>query len=221
MDLLGDSFSLNWLAASWLIYILLLFRGIRHAQWERFRDNQFLHVFFGASVAAMLLWLVKGGVSPGLSFHILGVTALTLMFGWALALMAVSVVVVGTTWSGLGSWETVALNVLVMGAVPIYVTHWLLVSAQRRLPHNFFIYVLLNAFFAAGLSSVIGKCIGAALLVLAGAQSFDRVAYEFLPYLPLMFFSEAVVNGMLMTMLVALRPAWVETFDDDLYLRNK
>jgi uncharacterized membrane protein len=36
-----------------------------------------------------------------------------------------------------------------------------------------------------------------------------------------MFLSEALINGMVMTMLVALRPEWVSSFSDDLYLKDK
>jgi uncharacterized membrane protein len=39
--------------------------------------------------------------------------------------------------------------------------------------------------------------------------------------LPLIFFSEAFINGMIMTAMVALRPGWVGSFDDELYLKNK
>lgn len=221
MDFPNGSLPVFWSLASWLLYGWALLLALRCAPWGRLRDNEYMHVFLGASVAVMFLWMIKGGVSPGLSFHLLGVTALTLMFGPALALMAVSLVAAGATFNGMGGWESLALNVLVMGLVPITITQWLLNLAQWWLPHNFFVYVLLNAFFAAGLSSLIGKCIAALLLVWSGTYSYDLVAYEYLPFLPLMFFAEAVTNGMIMTMLVVLRPNWVCSFDDDMYIKGK
>jgi uncharacterized membrane protein len=39
--------------------------------------------------------------------------------------------------------------------------------------------------------------------------------------LPLIFFAEAIINGMIMTTMVALRPGWVASFDDNLYIKNK
>ncbi len=221
MDFPNGSLPGFWLIVSWLLFGWVLFRAVWYAPWKRLQQNEYMHVFLGATVAVMFLWLIKGGVSPGLSFHLLGVTTLTLMFGPALALIAVSLVVVGSTLNGMGGWESLALNVLVMGLVPIVITQWLLNMAQWWLPHNFFVYVLLNAFFAAGLSSLLGKCLAALLLVWSGTYSYDLVSYEYLPYLPLMFFSEALTNGMIMTMLVALRPNWVCSFDDEMYIKGK
>jgi uncharacterized membrane protein len=108
-----------------------------------------------------------------------------------------------------------------MGGIPILLTQGLLRLSQWYLPHNFFIYILLNAFFAAGLSSLVARLAVVGLLLLAGVQQYDAVAYEYLPWLPMMFLSEALINGMVMTMLVALRPEWVCSFDDDLYLKGK
>jgi uncharacterized membrane protein len=105
--------------------------------------------------------------------------------------------------------------------IPIVLTTVLLFVTQRRLPHNFFIYVYLNAFLAAGLSILSAMLAGAIILVAGEARSFGWLADQYLPYLPMMFFSEAVLNGMVMTMLVVLRPAWVCSFDDELYIHGK
>ncbi len=209
------------LVVAWAIFALVTGYALWRIDWQRLRNNADMHVWLAATVAVMLLWMLKGGVSPGLGFHILGVTCLTLMFGWAYAWLSVLLVVLGTCSYGLGGWETIALNALLMGGIAILLTHTLLRLCQWYLPHNFFIYVFINAFFAAGFSSVVGKLAGISIMILSGAQTFDAVAYEYLPYLPLMFLSEALVNGMAMTMLVALRPEWVSSFDDNLYLKDK
>lgn len=206
---------------SWVLFALVTLRALLRADWRRLGNNADMHVWLGATVAVMLLWMLKGGVSPGLGFHILGVTTLTLMFGWAFAWFSVVLVVLSTCAYGLGGWEAVGVNALLMGGVPILVTHAMLRLCQWYLPHNFFIYVFINAFFVAGLSSVLGKLVTVTLIVLSGVHTLDAVAYEYLPYLPLMFLSEALVNGMTMTMLVALRPQWVSSFDDNLYLKDK
>ena len=56
---------------------------------------------------------------------------------------------------------------------------------------------------------------------LVDPRSSQWLAYQYLPFLPLVFFSEAIVNGMIMTAMVALRPGWVASFDDNLYINNK
>ena len=54
-----------------------------------------------------------------------------------------------------------------------------------------------------------------------GEHNMDRVWREYVPLFPLMFFPEAVLNGMLMSILVAMRPQWVSSFDDRHYLDGK
>lgn len=188
---------------------------------QRLADNAFTHVYFGACVALLVLWSVQASVPPNLHFHMLGVTALTLMFGWHFAALGVALVLLGTTFNGQGNWLSFGINLLCMGALPIALSWSLLQWAQRHLPHNFFIYVYVNAFLAAGLSMLATAAATAALLWLTGAHSLEWLAYQYLPYFPLMFFSEAVMNGMIMTLLVALRPAWVCSFDDNLYINGK
>ena len=189
--------------------------------WRRLYDNAFTHVFFGACVAVLVLWDLQAGVPPTLHFHLLGVTALTLMFGWQYAALAVTLILLGTTLNGQGSWVSFGLNLFCMGAIPVTLTWALLRWAQRRLPHNFFIYVYINAFLAAGVTILATSAAGAGLLWLTDVHSLDWLGYHYLPFFPLMFFSEAVMNGMVMTLLVALRPDWVSSFDDDLYINGK
>jgi uncharacterized membrane protein len=221
MDVPSGLLSLTWLLPAWLLFVLVTAVALRAAHWPQLRDSADLNVWLGATLVVMLLWLIRGGISPGLGFHILGVTCLTLMFGWAFAWFSLLLVLLATTAYGLGGWDTLAVNALLMGGIPILLTQGLLRLCQSHLPHNFFIYVLLNAFFAAGLSSLVAKLAVVGLLLLAGAQRFETVAYEYLPWLPMMFLSEALINGMIMTMLVALRPEWVSSFQDDLYLKGK
>jgi uncharacterized membrane protein len=128
---------------------------------------------------------------------------------------------VGSVINQDGHWLSLGLNALVMGCVPVLVTESLLRVAQRRLPHNFFIYVYVNGFLAAGLSILAASGLGALLMLLADGDSRQWLSYQYLPFLPLVFFSEAIVNGMIMTAMVALRPGWVASFDDNLYIKNK
>ena len=201
--------------------IMWLMAALRYLPRQRLFDSAFTNVYFGACVAVLLLWSVHAGVPPTLHFHLLGVTVLTLMFGWQFASLGVALILVGATLNGQGGWPTFALNLLCMGGIPIVVSTLLLHWAQRRLPHNFFIYVYVNAFLAAGVSMVAAGFAGAGLLWFTGTHSLDWLSYQYLAFFPLMFFSEAVINGMVMTLLVALRPAWVCSFDDNLYINGK
>lgn len=211
--------SILWVANTGLLMVLAA--AVWRAPLGRLQSNEFSHVYFAACVVLLLLWNTRVGVLPALNFHLLGVTAVTLMFGWAYAVFAVLMVTIGTTINQSGAWLGIGLNVLITGCLPILVTVSLLHFAQKKLPYNFFVYVYINGFLAAGLSTVAVSLVGAALMLLADMGNAGWLSYQLLPYLPLVFFSEAFVNGMIMTAMVALRPGWVASFDDELYINNK
>ncbi len=211
--------ALFWVANAVLCFVLLA--AFRRAPLKRLWNNEFTHVFLGGCVVLLLLWNTRAGVLPALNFHLLGVTAVTLMFGWAYAVFAVVLVTAGSIIAEESQWGVLGLNALVTGCVPVLVTSLLLRFAQQRLPHNFFVYVYVNGFLAAGLSIVAASLLGALIMVAVDAASGQWLGYQYLPYLPLIFFAEAIVNGIIMTALVALRPGWVASFDDNLYIKNK
>lgn len=203
------------------LLVLVLARALWYLPPGRLRSNEFMHVYFAACVLLLVLWNTRVGVLPALNFHLLGVTALTLMFGWAYAVLAVLLVGVGSLLNQGGGWQALGLNVLVVGCLPILITHQVLRFAQRRLPHNFFVYIYVNGFLTAGLSTLAVGLVGALLLLGADARASEWLNYQYYPFLPLIFFSEAFMNGLIMTALVALRPGWVASFDDNLYLKGK
>ncbi|HFD79904.1 MAG TPA: molecular chaperone DnaJ [Gammaproteobacteria bacterium] len=187
----------------------------------RLWNNEFTHVYFAACVVLLLLWNTGVGVLPALNFHLLGMTVVTLMFGWRYAVLAALIVTAGTIVNQHGHWSAIGLNALVSGCVPVLVTELMLRLARRRLPHNFFVYVYVNGFLAAGLSTVLASLTGALLMLLADSTSAAWLSYQYFPYFPLLFFAEALINGLIMTGLVAMRPGWVASFDDALYLNGK
>ncbi|MEA3411371.1 MAG: energy-coupling factor ABC transporter permease [Pseudomonadota bacterium] len=204
--------------ASMIVFVPVLAGALYFSPWRRLVDSEQLNVFLGACVSLLVLWTMRAGVMPGLNFQILGVATLTLMFGGPLAFLGVTIVIAGTTWNADGAWSLVPLNALVSGGVPILVTNGMLWLARRRLPRNYFVYVFINAFLAAGVGAAGVVLLSAAIMVLAGTHTADAVAYGFLPYTPMIFFAEAMMNGMLMAIFAAYRPGWVVSFDDRLYL---
>ena len=221
MDFPVHLFSPATLWAANIGLLLVVLQALRHAPLRRLSNNEFIHVFSAACVAMLLLWNTRVGVLPALNFHLLGLTAVTLMFGWPFAIFAVIIVTGASIVVQDGQWTGLGLNALVMGGIPVLVTQSLLRLIQWRLPHNFFIYVYLNGFLAAGLSILAASSCGALLMLWADTAHGEWLSYQFWPFLPLIFFSEAIVNGMIMTMMVALRPRWVASFDDESYINNK
>ncbi|MBD3620471.1 MAG: energy-coupling factor ABC transporter permease [Chromatiales bacterium] len=202
-------------------YLLLLLFALRHADWRRLWRPDQLNLYLVACLALIGLWSLRAGVSPGLALHYLGVTAFTLLFGWGLAIVGTSAALVGMLLLWGGDWGAFAINALVVGATPVLVTLGVHHLARRYLPAHFFIYLYINVFLAAALAILVSVLLVAALLTLSGAYSLPRMGYEYLAYLPLLVLPEAILNGMLMTAFVVLKPDVVATFDDDFYLKNR
>ena len=221
MDIPSNLIPDAWLWMAALVFILLLMMALYSAPWAKLGDNEANHVYFGAIALLAVLWTLRAGIIPGLNYHLLGVTALCLMFDWQFALLAVSLVVTLVTSYGPAGWESLPLNVLLMGALPIGLTRLLLTLAQRYLPLNFFVYIFFNAFMAGGLASLLTGLAAATVFLLSGVHGADALMDNHIPSLVLLFFPEGFLNGLVMTVLVVYRPRWVSTFHDRWYLDGK
>lgn len=221
MELDGRLFSGLTQGAFWLLFLLALGLAVRMAPWWKLRNSEQLHVFLGSVVALLLLWHLRVGVQPGLSFHLLGVTSVTLMFGWSFAILAAGLALVGVTLNGGHDWGGFAINAISTGVLPVTLTQVLLVLIRWYLPKYFFVYVLVNGFLTAGLVALVSGYGVTGLLVASGAYSFAVLRETVLPFFPLMFLPEAILNGWVLTVLVLYRPEWVYSFSDEQYLKGK
>ena len=215
--LLPDSW--HWIAV--VLYGLVLVPTLLTAPWKRFQRPETVHVFLGSCVGLLLMWHITTTQFPGLNYHYIGATLLTLMFGWQLALLAFSVVFLGMMLNGTSDWQSLPINILVMGLVPILVSQVIYRLVDGKLPNHFFIYVFLNAFFGAGIALVAVIGVASGLLILGEVYSFDQLAHDYYPFIPLMVFPEGFITGMLISIMVAMAPTWVSTFDDLRYLSGK
>ena len=212
----------SWvLSASALVLVLVLARAVGGAPWSRLREGHFIHVYLGSCVALLVVWTLKAGVDPGLSFHLLGGTLFALMFGWELAVVALAVVTLGTTLNVGHGWSVLPVNALVEGVIPILFTAGLLRLSQRWLPQHVFVYIFVNGFFGAALAVLASSLAATALLAVAQAYTMSHLESGYLAFVPLLMFSEAWLTGMLVAVLVCYRPEWIRTFDDRLYLQGK
>lgn len=221
MELSGEFFSVYWLIALTSVLSLALWKALRWAPWWRLSEANQLHVFLGSTVALMLLWALRTEIEPGFSWHLSGMVALTLMFGWSLAVIGGCLVLFGITLAGLSDWGGYSPSAVVQVLVPASLTQVALGLARAYLPKHFFVYVFVNAFVTGGVAAIASALVTTGLLLAVEAFPLDRLQESYLLFLPLMFFPEAVLNGWTMSILVGYRPAWVSSFRDEEYIDGK
>jgi uncharacterized membrane protein len=220
MNLVSSHIPAEWSLPLWLVLAGLGLVMFRRANWSMLRSSANLNSFLGATVALLALWLINAGVRPGLNFHLLGATALTLMFRPWFAILALALVIAGLTLHN-GQFNAFPANLLLMGVLPVSVSWALYRYVDGRLPNHMFIYIFLNCFFGGGLAmAAVG--VGSTLFASAsGIYKLDYLLENYSPFYFLMAWAEAFSTGMIMTLLVVYRPEWVATFDDRRYLDAK
>ena len=220
MNLVSAHIPSLWLWLLWPLAGLLGYGMWRRARWSMLTDRANLNVFAGACVVVLGLWLIKAGIKPGLNFHLLGASALTLMFRPWFALFGLALVLAAVTLVN-GEYAAYPANLLIMAALPVSLSWGLYRLADRRLPNHLFVYVFVNAFFGSALAVSLVGLTSTAFATLAGAYPLDYLLDNYLPFYLLMAWSEAFATGMIVTILVVYKPEWVATFDDRRYLHGK
>lgn len=203
-----------WLLAGLLLLVALSGLG---ALWNEPRR---LHLVAGAALALALLWSVRADVDPGVGLHVLGITAVVLLLGWRLAMVAaalasLSLVVMGDTPS-----VTAPAGWLLSAAAPGALAAAIAWLTRFHLPRNPFVFIFGCAFFGSGLALVLTWLLSAALLSWSGQASPSGVDSSLLAFLPLVVFPEGFINGAVVSMLIVYRPDWVRLYDEQFYSRR-
>jgi len=211
----------GWQSLGWAGVVILLWLAWRSGDLARLKDAARLNVFLGMSVGLMVMWQIRTGVKPGLSFHVLGASLATLMFGFWRGWMAASLAALATALTGKASLAGLGMESLVFCAVPAAFTHHLYRFVDRKLPNHFFVYVLANGFFGAAAAVAVTALVSTTVLALSEAYTLTYLLENYTPYFILLAWSEAFTTGVGTTLMAVYRPEWLETFDDDRYIKNK
>jgi uncharacterized membrane protein len=186
--------------------------------WLARSDRQ--HVWLGSLVLLMLVWTLRAGITPGLTVQFLLTSALTLMHGWALAVVGVGIVLLADAVQHRALADLPA-NLLCSGIVPATVTWLVHRVVEARLPHNYFVYFFVTAFAGSFAAFVLASLARLALLWLSSAVPAAQVGDEYLLLLPMLGLAEAFMNGLVMAIAVVYSPGWVASFDDRRYLHGR
>ncbi|MAL98160.1 MAG: hypothetical protein CL583_06880 [Alteromonadaceae bacterium] len=206
----------------WLTFVLFctgLWQAWLYLDKTRLRNDQGVqHTLFGAAVIMGFLWQMRAGLLPGLSIHLLGITAVTLMLGWSAAVFAGLSALMISVLTGREPWQLFAVNGLITVMVPALVTYGVVLWERQRGFRNFFAYIFVCGFFGAGLATAIAGALTVLLLWTGGAYSWAELVHDYVRYMPLFILPEAVVNGMVITGLMVFHPERLQTLDPRRYL---
>ncbi|MGM0951579.1 MAG: energy-coupling factor ABC transporter permease [Pseudomonadota bacterium] len=207
----------QWLVTA-VLFVVILIAAVRGADWKAFRNNNATqHAFFGAAVALGFVWQLRAGISPGLAIHIFGLTVITLMLGWALAVLSGLLALVITVVTGREPLVMFAANGLITVMIPALVSHGIMLWERRRNFRNFFAYIFFCGFFGAGLSVAVAGVAMCLLLWTSGTYTFDNLVHEYIRYLPLFMLPEGFINGVFVTGLMVFHPDRLSTLDQRRY----
>lgn len=221
MNVADGLISPDFLWLDWLLFVFLTGLGVYRSPWRALLHAPQRLNLIAASVAFLaMLWLFSSSALPGLSLHFLGLTVVTLLVGWPLALVSGGVTLLLLSLVGQVAFSGLGWDMLGMVVPPILVTALINAAAQRLLPANYFIYLFVNSFFSAILGAMAAALASASLMLVFGIYTWDVLTTSYFPLLPIQWVPEAMINTMIILGLTLLRPDWVITFDDQKYFRN-
>jgi len=218
MGLTTDLFPLHVLLITGVLFAVGVIAALRNIDWTRLRQKESLqHTALGAAVALGCLWQLRAGLSPGLTIHFFGMTVVTLLVGWGLAVVAGLLALLMVVVAGEEPVSLFALNGLITVIIPALVSHAVMLWERRCNFRNFFAYIFFCAFFGAGLAVAAGGCVMIALLWFTGTYTWAQLVHEYLIYLPLIMLPEGFINGTVTTGFMVFHPERLETLDENRY----
>ncbi len=191
------------------LYLPALLLAVTMAPWRQLLTRRERQSALGLAIATLpILWSMSPGLPGGVGFQLLGMTTVTLIFGWQLALVAGSVA--GLVLLTVGTWQVGALpvNLALVVLVPVVVTMAVLTCANLLRRTNLFVYMLGVGFFGSMLALMASLWVGTLLL----DPDLDHALVL------LLTFPEGFLNGTLISALTVFYPDIVRTYDDDRYL---
>lgn len=208
------------LLLGWLGYAPLLLWAVWRSPWvELFTDRRRQHLLFGTIFALFALWLVRRDFDTGVSYHFIGMTAVTLLLDWPLAIVGGLLAQIGLVALGRQDLAAMGVNGLLLIGLPVLVTEVVAIVVERAQPRNLFVYIFCSGFFAAALAALLCLLASLGVLWLDGLFVMPEWLSDFIGYLWLIIFPEAFINGMVITALVVFCPEWLETFNRTRYLQ--
>lgn len=207
-----------WLG--WLLYGPVVLLALYKTPWvELFSDTRRQHLLFGTVFVLCLLWLLRRDFPSGVAVHFIGMTAVTLLLHWPLAILAGLFAQLFVVFFGQPELIAVGINGVLLVLLPVLIAEVAAAQVERLQPNNLFVYIFCSCFFPAALTAVLCAIFGFTLLWFNGLYEFPPWLDEFFGMVLLVAFPEAFINGTMITALAVFKPEWLETFNRSRYLQ--
>lgn len=172
-------------------------------------------------VVTALISTMRVEAAPGLSLQLLVVTTMTLMHGWALALVAGGIAIaISSLFHGAGQWLSWPDYFLCDVAVPAAFISLLHRELSRRLPRTFVTYFFVTVFAGSIVAFLLSGAARMALLAVSNSLPEAPLLADYAVLLVMMGLAQGTVNGMMMSGAIVFHPEWVSSFDARLYFRR-
>lgn len=189
--------------------------------WRWLQRPESFHLFAAACAALCVLWQVRAAIEGAPAIHLQGATLVTLAFGWQLAVLGLSLVLVLTTLVGSGDWSSFGINGAIFVVLAVAVSYAIARFVERGFPRHLFIYIFLSAFFGAAITIGTVSLAATGVLVDSAQMSDYQIFRNYLPTSMLLLFPEAFVTGALITLAVVYRPTWIVSYQERLYIEGR
>lgn len=209
-----------YFGSAFFLVILSLIQIIQKIHWRRLKKYPYTFHILGASILVLtLLSIMRASVSAGLSIHLIGATATTLMMGWRLAIVAIAMSQGLLICIGKEIFWAWGLNTFIFGFIPVLISFYFCRLLQKILPHNPFIFTLGGGFFG-GILALSGVMLSVAgLLYFADVYSWEIIWNKYLKFMIVIIYPEGFINGLFIAGMVAFFPNTLSCFNPETYFK--
>lgn len=222
MNLPAQLFPSDWLWLGNLVFAVLLGRAVRFARWRDLLSNGArINALIALSIGVFVMWQLNAGFRPGFNHHILGATLFVLMFGWQVAIVALSAIMLAT-WIRMDiTMVSLGINGLTMIVVPVLFSEWVLRLTHKHMPKNLFLYVLGNGFLCGGAAIMLAVAAGTLVMLALSPHTWQSIQHNYLIAAPIIMITEAASTGIMITAFTVFKPEAVLNFSDEEYIIGK
>lgn len=208
-----------WQGGTWLLWLVLLLWFFPRELLPKLRtDAGYQHLLFGSVLIIGLLWLVRAGIEPGLELHLLGITTLVLCHGWRITWLIGSLAIGMLVALGKVSLVDAGSVAVLTVMLPALFSYLIFILSYHYLPRHLFIYIFVAGFASAALTITLKIVLTSLWFYWQGLHSWASIYQNYLQLALLIWFAEALLNGMAITLMSVYRPHWLRTFYDNEYL---